>query len=227
MDNNPFDRLLTLMTRPWVTLVVVALIVLSFSCLDQPLAIYLHGVDLKTNSLVLNWITKLGISVIYLPAFFLLAIFFRFIQVNRTWEARAWFLFACVAVPVVICGVLKVLLGRARPVMFFKEHLYGFYGLQWHSPFWSFPSGHTTTIMGVVLGLAILFPRYCYALLTTGFIVALSRVLLTQHYLSDVLTASYLTLLEIGLLLWVLRRKSWLAPAWMCKDKTLYASGGC
>nr|WP_232220646.1 hypothetical protein [Legionella tunisiensis] len=68
--------------------------------------------------------------------------------------------------------------------------------------------------MGAALGLSILFPRYFYAFILAGLTIAFSRVFLTHHYLSDVLTASYLTLLEVGILLCILRRKSWLAPVW-------------
>jgi membrane-associated phospholipid phosphatase len=95
-----------------------------------------------------------------------------------------------------------------------EGHYYGFYGFETDAHFWSLPSGHTTTIMGVVLGFGILFPRYFYPLLVLGFSVALSRVLLTHHYLSDVFFTFYLTVIEIGFLLYVLRRNSWLAPAW-------------
>ena len=117
-----------------------------------------------------------------------------------------WFLWLCVLVPSLVCLVLKVLLGRARPDLLFNEHLYGFFGLKTHAPYWSFPSGHTTTVMGFVFGLSVLFPRKCYLFILAGSIVVLSRILLTHHYLSDVMAASYLALLEVGLLFWWSRR---------------------
>lgn len=211
---SPFDRLWVVMTKPSIAITYVGFIVLSFLYFDKSIAFYFHSIHIKATLPMLSWITKLGLGGVYLPGFFLLALFFRYIRVNRDWEARAWFLFTCVVIPSLICGFLKMLLGRARPIMLFKEDLYGFYGLQTQVPFWSFPSGHTTTIISAALGLSIVFPRYCYAFILTGLTVAFSRVLLTQHYLSDVMAASYLTLLEIGFLLCVLRRKSWLEPAW-------------
>ncbi|MDI9817694.1 MULTISPECIES: phosphatase PAP2 family protein [unclassified Legionella] len=211
---SPFERLLALMTKPGVMLVYVTLVILSFLYLDVPLAEFFYSVDLRSSFPLISWITKLGLGVIYIPSFFLLALFFRYIRQNQEWEARAWFLFMCVSIPGIVCGFLKIIFGRARPALLFENHFYGFYGLQTKAPFWSFPSGHTTTIMGVVFGLSILFPRYCYAFILTGLTVALSRVLLTHHYLSDIMAAGYLTLLEVGILLCFLRRKSWLAPAW-------------
>ncbi|MFC3907849.1 phosphatase PAP2 family protein [Legionella dresdenensis] len=212
--SSVFSRFLAFMTRPFIALSIVTFIVVAFLYIDRPLAIDLAGIDFRTNLTVMNWFTKLGLGVIYLALFLAAALFFRYVKKNPLWEARMWFLWLCVLIPGVICGVLKVLLGRARPDMLFKSQAYGFYGLQTKAPFWSFPSGHTTTIMGVALGLCVLFPRYCYAFAIGGFLVAASRVLLTHHYLSDVLAASYLTLLEIGLLLWVLQKKNWLKPAW-------------
>ncbi|KTC84162.1 phosphatase PAP2 family protein [Legionella brunensis] len=212
---SPFDRLLAIMTKPGVMIGYVGLIVLSFLYFDKPIAEYFYNFDVRKHLALIGWITKLGLGVLYMSLFFILAVFFRYIRTNREWEARAWFLFMCVVIPNAICVFLKVLFGRARPNLWIHNDLYGFYGLQFHAPFWSFPSGHTTTIMSVVFGLSIVFPRYCYALLLTGITVAMSRVLLTHHYLSDVLVAGYLSLLEIGILLCFLRRKSWLAPAWV------------
>ena len=40
-------------------------------------------------------------------------------------------------------------------------------------------------------------------------LVDFSRIMLTEHYLSDVIVASYLALIEVGLLLvWLRRKKS-------------------
>lgn len=211
---SPFDRLLAVMTKPIVMLVYVGFIVLSFFYFDKPIAEYFYNFDVRQHLAIVSWITKLGLGALYLPTFFVLALFFRYIVVNREWEARSWFLFMCLVIPTLICGFLKVIFGRARPNLWIHSDLYGFYGLQFKAPFWSFPSGHTTTIMSVVFGLSIVFPRYCYAFMLTGITVAFSRVMLTHHYFSDILAASYLSLLEIGILLCFLRRKSWLAPAW-------------
>lgn len=209
----PFDRLLAIMTKPYVIVGYISLIILSFFYFDKAIAFYVYQINLKGNFPILNWLTMLGMGILYFPTFFLLALFFRFGRVNKEWEWRAWFLLFCVSIPSLICVFLKVMLGRARPSMLFTEQMYGFYGLQSHSPFWSFPSGHTTTIMGAVLGLGIIFPRYFYALVATGLAVSLSRVLLMNHYLSDVMSAIYLTIIEVGLLLYYARHKTYLPPA--------------
>lgn len=207
---TPFERLLAIMTNPWVVVSYSGLVILSFFYVDQSLAYYLHGFDLKKNFYVLNWLTHIGSSGLCLGVLFLLALFFRYIQHNKTSEQRSWFLALCVLLPSVICVVLKIILGRARPELLFSDHLYGFYGFHTQSLFWSLPSGHTTTVTGLIFGLIILFPRYVYVFLLIGIIGISTRILLTQHFLSDVLTAAYLALLEIGFLMWWLRRQNYL-----------------
>jgi len=109
---------------------------------------------------------------------------------------------------------LKVLLGRARPQLWFSEHAYGFYGLHFSSNYWSFPSGHTTTITACAIGTALLFPRYALPLCVLAFMVVISRVVLLQHYLSDVTMATGLVLLEISVL-----------SQWMKKNSAFSAWG--
>lgn len=213
---SPFDRLFKLMTKPLVVILYMTVIALLTLYWDKIVSSYFFHEDLRHQLPILSYLTRLGLGILYFFCFLLLIVCFRYIWKNPLWEARVWFLFLCLAIPTLICIGLKMLFGRARPNMFLQgsEPFYGFYGLQTDAHFWSFPSGHTTTIMGVVLGLGILFPRYFYAFLILGITVAFSRVLLTHHFLSDVLFTIYLTVIEIGCLVSVLRRKSWLAPAW-------------
>lgn len=211
---TPFNRLILVMTKPWVILSYVLFVVVLFLYVDKPLAEYLEYINFRVNFVFLKLITKLGLGLIYMLTFLLAALFFRYLRINPVWEARMWFLWLCVALSGILCGILKILFGRARPDMWFSEQYYGFYWMKMKAPFWSFPSGHTTTLMAISFGLGVLFPRYFYAFILGGFLIAISRVLLVHHYVSDVLTAAYLALLEIGLLLWVLRKKSWLKPVW-------------
>jgi len=204
---SPFDRLLKIMLQPWVAISYIGFIVLSFFYFDKPIAFYFNALALKTKLPLLELITKLGISTVYISLFFLLAMFFRYVYRNKTCEIRSWFIWLCVLVPNLICLVLKVLLGRARPELLFDNQLFGFYGLHFKASFWSFPSGHTTTIMGLVFGLCIVFPRYFYAFLLSGLLLISTRVILTNHYLSDVMATSYLTLLEVGLISLLLHRR--------------------
>lgn len=211
---TPFDRFFHLMTRPPVFISYFLLIVLSYLYFDQPIAIYFHDLAQRTNMTILGMLTHIGLGVVYLPTFFILAVFFQWIRPNALWGDRFSFLFLCVAVSGTLCGIIKVILGRARPNMWFDGEYYGFYWFQTQANFWSMASGHTMTLVSAALGLGIVFPRYFYLFLVIGLSLALSRVILVHHYLSDVLAAAYLTLLIIAGLRYWLQSKGWLALAW-------------
>jgi membrane-associated phospholipid phosphatase len=86
-----------------------------------------------------------------------------------------------------IAGILKFLLGRARPDLLFSQHLYGFSFFASSTLFKSFPSIHSSTI-GVVCGaFACFYPRWSVPLLLLCLILAFSRVALSQHFVSDVI----------------------------------------
>lgn len=54
----------------------------------------------------------------------------------------------------------------------------------------SFPSGHTITAFAVAISLAVFYPALLVGLLFCAFSVALSRILLGMHFLSDVLAGA-------------------------------------
>ena len=205
---TPFDRFLSIMLRPWIAGSYLVFVTLSVFYFDRPVAEFLYALNLNARFPPLHWLTMLGAGVMQITLFFLIVMFFRFIRPNKTWETRSWFLWFCVLLPNLVSLVLKIMLGRARPELWFEDKLYGFYGMHFTRHYWSFPSGHTTTIMGLMLGLGIVFPRYFYWFLVSGLMVNITRILLTQHYLSDVMMTSYLVLLEIGLILLYSRRKN-------------------
>ncbi len=176
------------------------LIGICYYTVDQPLAAWLAHQQFAQQWSWLWVLTALGSTKPYLVGLLLLALAARFIVPNKRWEQRFWFLWLCVLLPELICVGLKIGFGRARPELWFSQQLYGFYGLQLNPLFWSFPSGHTTTIMGFALGLSCVFPRYTVGFLVLAGLVVASRVMLLQHYLSDVLMATWLCCIEISVL---------------------------
>lgn len=204
----PVQRLFTIMTKPWVAMTYLGLVLLSFLYVDKPLALLIQPHSLSANYPWLGFLTVVGEGKFYLVTLLLIALVFRYLVHHRLWELRIWFLWLCVLIPNLICLVLKVFLGRARPELWFSDQVYGFYGFHRDSSYWSFPSGHTTTIMGFVCGLSFLFPRHAWLYLAIGCAVVASRILLLQHYLSDVMIAADLALLEVGVLWFISCRKA-------------------
>lgn len=56
----------------------------------------------------------------------------------------------------------------------------------------SFPSGHSLTAFAVAVPLGLFYPALLYGLLFCAFSIAISRILLGMHFLSDVVAGSAL-----------------------------------
>lgn len=92
----------------------------------------------------------------------------------------------------ITCEILKILLGRARPEMWLYHHLSGFYPLSLAHNFHSTPSGHATIAFVLATCISILRPSWQIIGWTLASIMAISRILLNAHYLSDVILGAYL-----------------------------------
>jgi membrane-associated phospholipid phosphatase len=75
--------------------------------------------------------------------------------------------------------------------MFFKEQIYGFEFFQLQGKTTSFPSGHASTIVALMLSLYFINPKYRVIYFIIAFVVVISRVLVCHHYPTDVVVGSY------------------------------------
>lgn len=100
---------------------------------------------------------------------------------------QAGFSFSAVAISGILVNILKVLFGRARPVLFEQHGAYHFEPLSFGYAFASFPSGHSTTV-GAVTGILMLwYPRLAGLFALVGLFVAATRIAARAHYPSDVM----------------------------------------
>ncbi len=123
------------------------------------------------------------------------------------------YVFAAIAVSGIVVNLIKFAVGRARPRVYLEDGFFGFNPPGVDYEFQSFPSGHASTCFALVLSIAYFAPRYRMPLLLIGGFLALTRVLVSAHYLSDVLAGGAVAIL-VTLLLhrycverrWVFRR---------------------
>jgi membrane-associated phospholipid phosphatase len=210
-----FEKTYNLMKNPWTILVYTVLVILAYHFIDRPLATYFHQLDLRTNLHILNLLTGLGKVIIYVVLFAVAGLYFRFIGTNPVYEARSWYLLACIVLTNLLCLMLKTSLGRARPDLLFTSNIFGFYWFKTTALYWSLPSGHTTTVVSLASSFGVIFPKYFYAFLGLAFLIVLTRVLLYYHYLSDVMTAFYLCILVVGVFTQYIKRNQYLSKAWI------------
>lgn len=137
------------------------------------------------RSQVLQWTTELGEAGWWLvPA----AILFAIAALQKRHNLARWAFAMLVAVGasglLAIAG--KFLLGKTRPKVWFGEGEFGFDPLTYGYEYNSMPSGHATTAGAAAVILALAFPRFAPAILPLGFALALTRVAVEAHFLSDI-----------------------------------------
>ena len=222
-----------------VSAATTLLVVISITAVDRPLALFLHARDPDLRSLF-DFTGRLGLTYGYLTIFGLAFVTMhwggvlprlqRFTLQLRTLSGVPAFLFLSIAASGVIVDVLKVVFGRLRPKLLFQSDLYGFAWLSWRPDHWSFPSGHSATIVALMTALWFLWPQHILFYILAAAIVCLSRVVVGAHYLADtfagaliaVLTTHYMAQLftKAGINLTPTRHglgASGAAPPWPCR----------
>jgi membrane-associated phospholipid phosphatase len=83
--------------------------------------------------------------------------------------------------------VIKLVLGRRRPRDDMEMGLYGFQPFAFNLEYNSFPSGHALTICCVAVIFTCVWPDWWPLFFAIASLLAVTRALLTAHFLSDVL----------------------------------------
>ncbi len=86
-----------------------------------------------------------------------------------------------------VLHVIKLVLGRRRPRDDMEMGLYGFMPLAFNPDYNSFPSGHALTICCVAVIFTCVWPLWWPVWFAVAALLAVTRALLTAHFLSDVL----------------------------------------
>jgi undecaprenyl-diphosphatase len=100
---------------------------------------------------------------------------------------RVGFLFAAIGVPSLFDTIIKRMIGRARPMVTGHLDPTLFSPFIWHSDYASLPSGHVTTAFAVLVAFSTLWPRSRTVFLIYAVLIAMSRVVVTAHFTTDVL----------------------------------------
>jgi undecaprenyl-diphosphatase len=101
---------------------------------------------------------------------------------------RLTYLFVAIALPGLFVTLLKGLIGRARPS---GSGPFAYLPWTWRHEYASLPSGHSTTAFAAAVAIAALWPRARIPLLIFAVIIATSRVVITAHFVSDVVAAAF------------------------------------
>ena len=116
----------------------------------------------------------------------------RFDAVLTALSERALYVFATLATGGIAAQLIKHIIGRARPRFIEAFGPYHFDMLSMKNSLASFPSGHTTTVFSMAVALGYLAPRLRVPLFGLAAAIALSRVVVQAHYVSDIVAGATL-----------------------------------
>ena len=102
------------------------------------------------------------------------------------------FVFVSVGGAGLIANLTKNILGRARPKLFDQVGALDFNFFAFDPDYAALPSGHATNIFAFATVIGILWPRGRVLLYTVAAWIAASRVLIGQHYVTDVVLGAIL-----------------------------------
>jgi lipid A 4'-phosphatase len=180
------------------------LIVFSIETVDRPLALFLHAKDPDLHALFdltgqlgegRGWLLLFGLAFAGLHWGGELPRLRRLAPTMRALSVVPAFLFASIAAAGLAVDILKIGFGRLRPKLLFRADLYGFTWFGWRPDHWSFPSGHTATIVALMTALWWLWPQHLLFYILAAAIVAGSRVVVGAHYPSDVMAGALIAVL--------------------------------
>ncbi len=111
---------------------------------------------------------------------------------QKKWARNLLYICTAGACAIIIGDGLKYLLGRYRPLMLFDHNLYGlhFFSSKWALN--STPSGHTVRAFSLLTALSLVQRRGTVLFLSLAALIGVSRVLVTDHYPSDVLFGAFI-----------------------------------
>jgi membrane-associated phospholipid phosphatase len=123
-------------------------------------------------------------------------------------SSRLVFLFLAVAGTGLAVDLLKILIGRARPRHLFSDDLMSFAPVSLSASWWSFPSGHATTVGAVAVVFSLILPRLTPLWIVMALLVAVGRIGATAHFVSDTVAGLWLGAFGAILISWALSLRS-------------------
>jgi len=191
-------------------LVVLALVLCGVFGLDKFLYQIIHRPDCNVWTISSGWLCSgavligkifsvkmwLVVSFVAVAAFFVHKAIknendfrFAFVKIKNSY---AFYVFCSVWSAVVVTGILKILIGRARPILFDALGKTYFEPFVFDSVFNSMPSGHTTASFAGLVMLGMLFPRVKWLTWTLAIVIGLSRIYVGAHWPMDVVLGAFI-----------------------------------
>lgn len=191
-----------------LTILVLLLINIFFSYgVDVGLYNYFSNLNFGFGAIYLKdffiRITELGDSFWYfliISSIFLISLIckkIKLLSLKNYTEINSFciFSFSYLFIVGLLTQILKHLIGRPRPNHTDFSENFGFNFFTTDSAFHSFPSGHASTIVSVVLIAALAMPSLRILFYFFGFLIAISRVVVGAHFVTDVIAGAIVAII--------------------------------
>lgn len=166
----PVWRLFDLLFDAKIWLIVSAVVLLFF---------YIKK-SLKVSPKIKNENNKFSLGVFIKDAF---------LKVHNSY---AFYVFCSVLAASVVGKILKILIGRARPIFYEALDMTGFFPLSTEWAFNSMPSGHTFASFAGLVMIGLLAPKVKWFTWTLAIIIGASRVFYGAHWPTDVIMGAFI-----------------------------------
>ena len=187
------ERFKSLVIHPFFITGWLALMTLCYFYVDRIVAKFFHSLEHSFWFEAAQTITAFGKGqYIIIPSIIFLIMAYCLLK-NKQLSLYALFLVACATIPGLITTVIKIIVGRPRPSMYFYHDQYGFLFFETQAIYWSLPSGHATSITGFMMALSLLKPRgWPLIFMGIALLISLTRVTTFVHFVSDVMAGMLL-----------------------------------
>lgn len=125
---------------------------------------------------------------------------------GRIKNSYAFMVFASVFLASFVGVILKVLIGRARPVFYEALGMTGFFPFARDWAFHSMPSGHAMASFAGLVMIGMLVPRAKWFTWTLAIIIGVSRVCVGAHWPSDVILGAFIGMIAADIVWAVVAR---------------------
>ncbi len=177
----------------WSLIILIGVYLVLYFGFDLSISEYAKNtLKWDKSPFVLGFSWLVGGLNIQLLAFSLFVVYF--ILRKHEFARGVLYVALTISVALLLTDVLKYIFGRARPEAYFKDHIYGMQWFKTKGLYNSTPSGHSTRAMALCASLAFLCKTRWLQIVLLVFAVvqALCRVILLDHYLSDVIFGLWL-----------------------------------